>query len=197
MPQPVDLKLLEDHRAAISCRLTKLKHIWPSILPDQGIISKLEDILPIVFNHEYPQVLTHNDLLSTNSLVDQETFEITGIIDWSLAEVLPFGMELFCLPMMTGYMALDGWHDYTCRDKLHHAFWEEFSSACTGPGNSSIRLKEAREVAQPAAKLGAVLHYAFQRSAGGSPSEEIATSESLLMFNSRLIWSQHKVFLCM
>lgn len=182
MPQPVDSKLLEEHRAAISRRLTKLKRTSPSILPDQDIINKLEQILPILFSHGYPQVLTHNDLSSTNILVDQETLEITGIVDWSVAKVLPFGMELFCLSMITGYMALDGWHDYTCRDKLHHAFWEEFSSAYTGHGNNSIRLKEAREVVQLAAKLGALLHFAFQRSADGSPSEEMATSEGLLMF---------------
>ena len=55
--------------------------------------------------------------------------------------------------MMAGFMALDGWHDYTCRDKLHHAFWEEFSSACTEYGDSSIRWREAHKVAQLAAKL--------------------------------------------
>ena len=129
-----------------------------------------------------PQVLTHNDLSSTNILVDQETLEITGIVDWSLAKVLPFGMELFYLSLTTGYMDLDGWHDYTRRDKLHYAFWEEFSSACQEHGDDSMRWKEARDVAQLAAKLGAVLDHAFQRSADSSPSEEIATSEGLLMF---------------
>ena len=81
MPQPVDSKLLEEHRAAISRRLTKLKRTSPSILPDQDIINKLEQILPILFSHGYPQVLTHNDLSSTNILVDQETLEITCIVD--------------------------------------------------------------------------------------------------------------------
>ena len=78
--------------------------------------------------------------------------------------------------MMAGFMALDGWHDYTCRDKLHHAFWEEFSSACTEYGDSSIRWREAHKVAQLAAKLGAI-HYAFQRSAVGYPSGQIATPD--------------------
>ena len=29
---------------------------------------------------------------------------------------------------MTGYMSLEGWSNYTCREKLHNTIWEELMS---------------------------------------------------------------------
>lgn len=172
---------MDERRNGISRRLATLRHASPSIVDDRTI-SELEDNLPTLFSHDYPQVLTHNDLSWTNILVHEATLEITGIVDWSLAEVLPFGLELYILPLMTGSMDLHGWHNYTCREKLHSAFWEEFLPNCGINDGDSVRRKEAREMARLAARLGAVLHCAFQRNPNGCPSEDVATPKGTLSF---------------
>jgi aminoglycoside phosphotransferase len=141
------------------------------------VVSELASRLPALFAQEYPQVLTHGDLSRTNILVDEDTFEITGIIDWSLAAILPFGMELDTLYLTTtGYMNLGGWHDYACRSRLHQAFWNEFWSA-SGIGDDGDyddgRRAKIRDMAEQAARIGAILRHAFQRNADGSPSETL------------------------
>ncbi|KAL3471869.1 hypothetical protein BJX99DRAFT_266381 [Aspergillus californicus] len=141
-----------------------------SILP-RTTISELERNVPILFKPTYPQILTHNDL----SLFNEKTFEITGIVDWSLARVLPFGMELDSLLLATGYMDLSGWHNYTCRLQLLNAFWDEFWTQCRV--YDDVYRQEVRTVAVQATNIGIVLHYAFQRNADGSPSEELTTSK--------------------
>jgi hypothetical protein len=99
-------------------------------------------------------------------LINEETFEITDVVDWSLAEVQPFGMELDSLLLVTGYMDLNGWHNYTCRLQMLNAFWDEFWIRCQI--HDDIRQREIRASAMQVAKIGAVLHYAFQRNANGS-----------------------------
>jgi hypothetical protein len=137
-------------------------------------VLELEHNIPKLFASDYPQVLTHGDLSTTNILVSEHTYEITGIIDWSLATILPFGMELDSLFLVTGYMDRGGWHDYACRSRLQEVFWVEFWSA-SGIGDDRRRGK-VRDMAEQAARIGAILHYAFQRNADGSPSEALASS---------------------
>jgi hypothetical protein len=174
-----------DCQEGVYRRLTKLKNSSLSIL-SRTTISELERSLPILFKQTYPQVLTHNDLSQTNILVNEKTFEITGIVDWSLARVLPFGMELDSLLLATGYMDLSGWHNYTCRLQLLNAFWDEFWTQCRV--YDDVRRQEVRTIAMQATKIGAVLHHAFQRNADGSPSEELTTSEwALKTMNSLLM----------
>lgn len=136
-------------------------------------MSRLERSLPTLFGQECPQVLTHGDLSVTNILVDEKSYGITGIVDWSLAAILPFGMELDCLFLTTGYMSRDGWHDYACRRRLHEAFWAELWSV-SGVGDDTPR-DHIRDMAERAARIGAILRYAFQRSADGSPSKALAS----------------------
>lgn len=128
----------------------------------------------MLFSQEYPQVLTHGDLSRTNILVDKNTFEITGIVDWSLAGVLPFGMEMDCLFLMTGYINFSGWHDYACRSQLQIAFWDEF---WTVSGIEDSKRQKVRTLAESAAKIGAILRFAFQRNGDGPSSEIAATSD--------------------
>ncbi|KAJ5803384.1 uncharacterized protein N7503_005834 [Penicillium pulvis] len=61
---------------------------------------------------EHPTVLTNGNLSLTNVRVDEATYEITNIVDWSLAKVLPFGMDLDDLFLVTGYMGLWNWVNY-------------------------------------------------------------------------------------
>lgn len=177
----MDLKVLEERRSGVQRRLDTLRRTSPPIL-HENTITELERCLPTLFSHDWPQVLAHNDFSKTNILVDEKTLEITGIVDWSLAEVLPFGMELDSLSLMTGYMDLDGWHKYSSCESLRSVFWEEFWSTCGIHDDDRMRRKELRDMAQLSGRLGAVLHYGFLRNPDGSPSEEVATSEGFLMF---------------
>jgi hypothetical protein len=144
-----------------------------------SILSELENILPMLFTDEYPQVLKHGDFSKTNILVNPDTYEITGIVDWSIATVQPFGMELDCLFLMTGCMDLSGWHDYACRPRLWAAFWAEFWTA-SGIEDDASRRGNIRTTAEAAAKIGAILRYAFDRTAEGRPAEVLSTSKSML-----------------
>ncbi|KAI8932627.1 hypothetical protein NX059_010125 [Plenodomus lindquistii] len=53
---------------------------------------------------DYPNVLNHGDLISSNILVDEETWELTGLVDWAEAEVLPFGTCLYGLEHLLGFV---------------------------------------------------------------------------------------------
>ena len=163
----------------------KIKNSNPCILSRTTLI-ELEGILPIIFRKPYPQVLTHNDLSQTNILINEETFEITGIVDWSLAGVMPFGMELGTLLLATGYMDLSGWHSYTCRLRMLDSFWDEFWIQCQI--DDDARQREIHATVMQATKIGAVMHYGFQRNADGSPSEELTTSKwALETLNALLV----------
>lgn len=164
-------------QAGISYRLAVLK-ASPSAVVPISIISELETILPLVF--KYPQVLTHGDFSKTNVLVNPDTYEITGIVDWSLAAVQPFGIELDCIFLMTGYMSLSGWHDYACRPRLWEAFWTEFWTVSGIEDDGGVRRENIRSMAETAAKIDAILRYAFDRKPDGRPSEVQSTSDIML-----------------
>ncbi|KAJ6144930.1 hypothetical protein N7470_008825 [Penicillium chermesinum] len=178
-PQTVETRTRVECQAGISRRLAVLK-ASPSAVVPISIISELETILPRLFASEYPQVLKHGDFSKTNILVHPDTYEITGIVDWSLAAVQPFGIELDCLFLMTGFMDLSGWHDYTCRPRLWEMFWTEFWAVSGIEDDGSLRRENIRSMAEKAAKIGAILRYAFSRNADGGPSEMLSTSDVML-----------------
>ncbi|KAI3316991.1 hypothetical protein HD806DRAFT_516322 [Xylariaceae sp. AK1471] len=175
-PQSVDHQARAEQQEGTRRRLARLVEELPSsILPD-SMLSTLIERLPSLFSQYYPQVLTHNDFSVTNILIDENNFEITGIVDWSLATVMPFGMDLDILFLTTGFMTRDGWHDYSCKLLLQEIFWEEFWAF------SGIEVVEQRSrirgLAELAGKIGAILRLAFRRNTDGSPSEEVSVSES-------------------
>ncbi|KAJ5587406.1 uncharacterized protein N7459_003171 [Penicillium hispanicum] len=175
-PQPMEPQTRVECQAGIARRLGVLK-VSPSAAVPISIILGLETILPLLFTSEYPQVLTHGDFSKTNILVNPDTYEITGIVDWSLATVQPFGIELDCLFLMTGYMSLSGWYNYTCRPRLWGAFWTEFWTVSGIEDDGGLRRENVRSMAEKAANIGAILRYAFDRNADGGPSEVLSTSD--------------------
>ncbi|KAF2092864.1 hypothetical protein NA57DRAFT_82011 [Rhizodiscina lignyota] len=175
-PQRVDYEIRATQKTAISRRLAALTSS-SSALPSSAI-SELESRLPALFDEEYPQVLTHGDLSLTNVLVDKDTHEITGLVDWSLATVLPFGMELDFLLLTLGFMNLSGWHDYICRERIQAVFWDEFWTS-TGIRDYTQQTG-IRSRAESAAKIGTMLRYAFKRNADGSASETVQLSGSMV-----------------
>ncbi|KAI1110275.1 hypothetical protein F5Y14DRAFT_444130 [Nemania sp. NC0429] len=149
-------------REGIRKRFARLeRELPPSSLPN-SLLSKLIEDIPSHFNQDYPQVLTHGDFSVKNILLDEDTFEITGIVDWSLATIMPFGMDLDILYLTTWFMTRDGWHDYACKQLLRDVFWDEFWAA------SGIEGEERR---------GRTRRLAEARNADGSPSEEVLVSE--------------------
>lgn len=54
---------------------------------------------------DIPVVLNHGDLIPSNVLVNEDTWEITGLVDWAEAEYLPFGTCLYGLEHMLGYIS--------------------------------------------------------------------------------------------
>ncbi|KAH7019744.1 hypothetical protein EDB80DRAFT_746505 [Ilyonectria destructans] len=179
-PQSVDRQIQADQQEGIRKRLARLIEESPSSILLTPMLSKLVESLPSLFSQNYPQVLTHNDFSVTNILVDENKFGITGIVDWSLAAVMPFGMDLDILFLSTGFMTRDGWHDYTCKLLLQDTFWEEFWAI------SGIKGEEHRGriqgLAEAACKIGAILRLAFRRYADGSPSHEVLVSDSSVKY---------------
>ncbi|EFY91195.1 hypothetical protein MAC_02866 [Metarhizium acridum CQMa 102] len=174
-PQSVDHQIQAEKQDGIRKRLARLAEELPSsILPD-SMLPKLIEALPSLFGQDYPQVLTHGDFSVTNILVDENKLEIVGIVDWSLAAVMPFGMDLDVLLLTTGFMTTDGWHDYACKSMLQHTFWEEF---WTVSGIEEEGRGRTRVLAETACTIGALLRLAFRRNADGSPSEQVLISES-------------------
>jgi hypothetical protein len=53
---------------------------------------------------DLPVVLNHGDFIPSNVLVDEETWEINGLVDWAEAEDLPFGMCMYGVEYVLGYL---------------------------------------------------------------------------------------------
>jgi len=124
------------------------------------IASRAQKELGELFHHRYPQVLTHGDLSPMNILVSPTTGHVTGIIDWAEAGVLPFGLALYGLENLLGYMGPGGWSYFEIRDELEQRFWNQFWGCIAdakGPPEESTRhtVKIARQV-------GVLIQYGFQ-----------------------------------
>ena len=66
-----------------------------------------QDVLPNIFAADEgnsPYVIYHHDLSLVNILVDPETYEITGIIDWELIQVVPEWKSSRFPTFLTGQM---------------------------------------------------------------------------------------------
>ena len=61
-----------------------------------------------------------------NILINPENGQITGIIDWAEMRVLPFGLALWGLENIPGYMDSAGWHYYDNHQELRDLFWGTF-----------------------------------------------------------------------
>jgi hypothetical protein len=54
--------------------------------------------------------------------VDPDTGHVTGVIDWVEAEIAPFGISLYRLENVLGYMDSKGWHYYENHQELEKLF---------------------------------------------------------------------------
>ena len=72
-------------------------------------VAEIQATLPALLDGCYPVVLTHSDLNEMNILVNPESGEITGVVDWSDVSILPFGFTLYALESTLGSMGSRGW----------------------------------------------------------------------------------------
>lgn len=102
--------------------------------------------------------VTHGDLLPGNMMVDAETGELTGLIDWAEAEWLPFGMALYGVEEVLGEDTSEGgFRYYDDHEELRQLFWDEFLSFIEQDRiTGDDRLELLRE-AEAARKLGILL----------------------------------------
>jgi aminoglycoside phosphotransferase len=103
-------------------------------------------------------VLTHGDLCEMNFLVDESSGHLTGMIDWAETEVLPFGLSLWGLENILGYMDVHGWHYFDHHADLRALFWETFHSALA----EDAALLRKQGAIESARRLGILLRYAFR-----------------------------------
>ncbi|KAI1979099.1 hypothetical protein LOZ53_000367 [Ophidiomyces ophidiicola] len=91
-------------------QISKKPFVLNSALPPRycTLISSLQADLHQLYSPIYPQVLTHGDLNARNTLVMPVTGQISGLVDWAEASILPFGMGLYGLKIMLGNMDSQG-----------------------------------------------------------------------------------------
>ncbi|CAA9960746.1 hypothetical protein PTMSG1_04130 [Pyrenophora teres f. maculata] len=99
-------------------------------LPDAWLRERADEALCAVQRMtDYPVVLNHGDLIPSNILANEQTWEITGIVDWAEAEYLPFGTCLYGLEHLLGYVvpaSLNGpltWVYFNDAEQLRGLFW--------------------------------------------------------------------------
>ncbi|EHK20834.1 uncharacterized protein TRIVIDRAFT_138728, partial [Trichoderma virens Gv29-8] len=95
-------KLSMDPTVLQDCH-SSFNHLIKS-LPEKfhKIVNHVQLHIPELFYGKYPLVITHGDLNEMNILIDPETGEITGIVDWAEAGMLPFGFALYALDHLLG-----------------------------------------------------------------------------------------------
>jgi hypothetical protein len=89
-----------------------------------------------------------------NLLIDPATGRLTGVVDWAEARVLPFGLALYGLENVLGYMDGEGWHYFEQEPALRESFWRVFREQ-TGVG------EEVMESIDVARMVGLFYRYGF------------------------------------
>lgn len=105
------------------------------------IRSRLWDIL-----QSLPWVLTHGDVEPLNLLLDEDTAQLRGVVDWADASVLPFGTDLTGLDAVLGYSNENGWHWRVEDVPSHHrAFRDVFLTEVGSLGSATYNdIEDAR-----------------------------------------------------
>ena len=89
--QAATLSELEAERKEALQRLAAMREFLPQI---SDVLDEIRDAVPRLFGPFYIRALTHADLSGGNVLLDDRTWNITGILGWSGAAVRPFGVDL-------------------------------------------------------------------------------------------------------
>lgn len=143
--------------STIPARLQKLAQD----LPTPGLRLHAQNTLKELHRlDDLPVVLTHGDAVTSNIMVDAASGRLCGLVDWAEAEYLPFGMCLYGLEYLLGYLARapeKRFRYYTCAEKLRGTFWEEMYE-CVPELRSRSELRLAVELSR---HVGALLWHGF------------------------------------
>ncbi|KAF9890789.1 hypothetical protein FE257_005359 [Aspergillus nanangensis] len=118
-------------------------------------LEKVRMALPSLFSKALPFVLSHGDLNMMNLLVNPQTGNITGIVDWAESRVLPFGFALYGLANLLGRMDSQGWHYHPRYRDLESLFWQTFREEAHNFARADFHLIRAARMA------GFFYHYGF------------------------------------
>ncbi|KAL9095016.1 MAG: hypothetical protein Q9165_002618 [Trypethelium subeluteriae] len=86
----------------LTLKLSRLAHDLPTTplrARAQRTLSRLHLLRAL------PLVLNHGDVVPSNLLVERETFELCGVVDWAEAEVLPWGVCAYGVEYALGWLA--------------------------------------------------------------------------------------------
>ncbi|KAK5996807.1 hypothetical protein PT974_02150 [Cladobotryum mycophilum] len=140
-------------------RFERLAQSLPSRF--QRNLKDVRSSLPRLFSPEYPLAVNHGDLSQTNILIDPDGGHITGIIDRTEARISPFGIPLWEVDSVLGYMNSGGWHYHDGYLELRALFWQTFEGAV---GSVSYETRCLIDVARMA---GLFLRYGFASDGDG------------------------------
>lgn len=142
-PQPIS----PDYRDRLrQTYVTDLGPLHTSLPPRFGrsvqlCINSIDDILTL------PMVLLHRELGTRDLIVDEATCHLVGVIGWAEAEVLPFGVNLYSLQLLSGevHPSHEPWKRYEDYDALQDTFRETFTEEVGGLSDHQVRtIKLAR-----------------------------------------------------
>ncbi|EFQ99198.1 hypothetical protein MGYG_02212 [Nannizzia gypsea CBS 118893] len=148
--QPRPETLLQSNYDKMLEQLSKLMppYLTPAIVSARAGLN-------LLFGSDFRCALCHGDLNDMNLLVDEETGDLTGVIDWAEASIQPFGMSLWGLETLLGFSDRDGWHYYSASNSLEDAFWAAFYDEI---GSISEEDKKLIDISR---RVGILLRYGF------------------------------------
>ncbi|KAK2747501.1 hypothetical protein FQN57_001993 [Myotisia sp. PD_48] len=126
-PQPQSEILL---RNKYDLKLQELSNVMPSYLT--SVIASVQSQLDLLFSSNFRWALCHGDLNEMNLLVDEDTGNLTGVVDWAEASIQPFGISLWGLETLLGFSDQNGFHYYSSSMDLENAFWTAFRDEAGG-----------------------------------------------------------------
>lgn len=110
-------------------------------------LKKIRSEMHLMFDSDYPYVMTHLDMLPWNILVDEHG-HITGVIDWWDCKIMPFGVAIQGMFFnLLGWMDKQNWqwHTYEEHAEIEKLFWFTYDGIA---GPLTPKERRAMEVTQ-------------------------------------------------
>lgn len=112
-----------------------------------------------------PVVLSHGDLIPSNIMVDTQTWRVEGYVDWAESEHLPFGICLYALEHLLGFLEEDPASQrpgkaasvyYEQAEELRSWFWMSLEGEVP-----ELRSETVRCAVRVAGEVGVLLWHGF------------------------------------
>ncbi|EPE28005.1 Protein kinase-like (PK-like) [Glarea lozoyensis ATCC 20868] len=128
-----------------------------------NIIQKCLDSMEAVL--DLPVVLLHRDISTANLIVDADTCELKGVLDWGEAGLGTFGQNLHFLQNLICVLDLPhGWRPYEDYPILQETFWNKFQDEVENISPEIIKTMKLASV------MGLLLYRGFTRRLAGMAS---------------------------